>query len=503
MGMNMHGLVQHTFHIYDGLAAGIGAVDDQVGGESIYEEEQGRREFPEPNEIPDNAERVPPHVDVEMDEQEVPAVDEDMADDDLEAMEPMPLTRHQILEDSAKTPLFAGSGLTQLGGTLLLLNCLRTHGASNILVNEVFAILNKSLLPTVNSLPPNEYHASKILKQLGLAYESIHCCPGPKTCVLFRGEMYKDLIRCPICNAERFKQVGKSRVPLKVLRHFPLIPRLQRMYSTPLQASYMTWHHRHASEDGIMRGAVDSHQWKFVNWKWRSEFAYEPRNLRLGLATDGVNPFSIKRSTWSTWPVLIMNYNLPPWMTTKKHFVMLSLIIPGKRSVTGENFDTYLQPLLEELQILWHRGIETDDAARFQGSSRFNMKAILLWTMHDFPAYGIVAGCVTKGYKGCPICGENTISRRSLALRKNVYDDQYRRFLPCGHPWRLPCPEFDGIGEQRGPPPKATAADIIQHGQLRESWVQLGSTPASSDPARRFGIKRVSGLFDLPYWKVR
>lgn len=124
------------------------------------------------------------------------------------------------------------------------------------------------------------------------------------------------------------------------------------MYSTPLQASYMTWHSRHSSEDGVMRGAVDSHQWKFVNWRWNTEFASEHRNLRLGLATDGVNPFSVKRSTWSTWPVLIMNYNLPPWMTTKKHFIMLSLIIPGKRSVTGENFDVYLQPLLDELKLL-------------------------------------------------------------------------------------------------------------------------------------------------------
>ena len=182
---------------------------------------------------------------------------------------------------------------------------------------------------------------------------------------------------------------------------------------------------------------------------------------------------------------------------------MLSLIIPRKRSVIGENFDTYLQPLLEELHILWHKGVETEDAARFQGSARFNMKAILLWTMYDFPAYGIVAGCITKGYKGCPKCGENTILRRSLALRKNVYDDQYRRYLPCGHPWRLAIPEFNGVREIRGPPAKVFAADIIWWGELRQSWVHLGATLAASDLARRFGIKRVSYLFDLPYYWVR
>ena len=500
--MDMDGLVQHTFHIYDGLASSIGNVDDRVQGESVYEAPGREEDVDDAVDGPQGIGVDNDTMDMDVMEDEVSAAEEEMPDDDLPAMEPMPPSREQLLEDSACTPLFAGSGLTQLGGTLLLLNCLRTHNASNQLVNEIFAILSKSMLPTANSLLVNEYQASKVLKQLGLGYETIHCCPGPRTCVLFRGAEYKDLMRCPYCNAERYKAVGKSRVPVKVLRWFPLIPRLQRMYSTPLQASYMTWHQRHASEDGIMRGAVDSHQWRFVNWKWHSEFAFEPRNLRLGLATDGVNPFSVKRSTWSTWPVLIMNYNLPPWMTTKKHFVMLSLIIPGKKSVTGDNFDTYLQPLLEELQILWNTGVRTDDAAIYQGSPSFNMKAILLWTMHDFPAYGIVEGCVTKGYRGCPICGENTISRRSLALHKNVYDNQYRRFLPCGHPWWSATHEFDGVAEHRPAPDKVTASDIIRWGALPQSWVQVGATPASSDPARRFGIKRVSSLFELPYWKV-
>jgi hypothetical protein len=30
-------------------------------------------------------------------------------------------------------------------------------------------------------------------------------------------------------------------VPLKILRHFPLIPRLRRLFSTPAQAALQTW----------------------------------------------------------------------------------------------------------------------------------------------------------------------------------------------------------------------------------------------------------------------
>jgi hypothetical protein len=130
----------------------------------------------------------------------------------------------------------------------------------------------------------------------------------------------------------------------------------------------------------------------------------------LGLATDGINPFVEKHSIWSTWPVTLLNYNLPPWLTTKKHFLMLSLIIPGEESVTGDNMDTYLQPLLEEFQLLWHEGVWVRDAANYNGTSHFKLKAILMWCIHDFPAFGITVGCVTKGYHACPICGPQTSS---------------------------------------------------------------------------------------------
>lgn len=96
-------------------------------------------------------------------------------------------------------PLFAGATLTSLSATLLLLTCLRTHDASNQLVDEVFGLLQRSLLIAINSLPKNEYAASKILKQLGLAYDTIDVCPGPKTCMLFRSTGSELLKQCTVC----------------------------------------------------------------------------------------------------------------------------------------------------------------------------------------------------------------------------------------------------------------------------------------------------------------
>ncbi len=82
-------------------------------------------------------------------------------------------------------------------------------------------------------------------------------------------------------------------------------------------------------------------------------FTMEPCNVQLGLTTNGVG-----WSNWSTWPMVMLNYNILPWLTTKKHFVMLSLIILGLQFVTGEHFDVYLQPLLDELKMLWDVGID-------------------------------------------------------------------------------------------------------------------------------------------------
>jgi len=53
----------------------------------------------------------------------------------------------------------------------------------------------------------------------------------------------------------------------------------------------------------------------------------------------------------STWPVMLVPYNLPPWMCMKQQYFILSMIIPGP-TAPGMNIDVYLQPLISELQEL-------------------------------------------------------------------------------------------------------------------------------------------------------
>jgi hypothetical protein len=56
--------------------------------------------------------------------------------------------------------------------------------------------------------------------------------------------------------------------------------------------------------------------------------------------------------------------------------------------------------LIEELQLFWS-GVQT-----FAVSSKgcFNLRVMCIWSVHDFPAYGLFASCVTKGHVGCPPC---------------------------------------------------------------------------------------------------
>lgn len=214
-----------------------------------------------------------------------------------------------------------------------------------------------------------------MLKQLGLAYDIIDVCPDG--CMLFRGVGSEDWNHCFKCGKAQYKWVGKSLVPAKVLGYFPLIQRLQRMFSTFGQAKWMTWWAENRSRDEKIRYVCDGLLWKWIDANL-GDFGASARNLRLALATDEVCPYGVKRSTYSTFPVMLLNYNIPPWLSTKKHFIMLSMIIPRKEAVTCETFDVYIQPLVEELYTLWVEGIWTEDTANYQGSRFFRMRAALM-----------------------------------------------------------------------------------------------------------------------------
>ncbi|GKB81172.1 leucine-rich repeat protein [Tanacetum coccineum] len=64
------------------------------------------------------------------------------------------------------------------------------------------------------------------------------------------------------------------------------------------------------------------------------------------------------------------------------------------------------EPLIDELKDLW-AGVNAYDALRKED---FTLRAALLWTINDFPAYGMLSGWSVKGYNACPTCMDETSS---------------------------------------------------------------------------------------------
>ena len=360
--------------------------------------------------------------------------------------------------------LYDGSKSSKLAATILLMNLCTVHGVSNQCANKFFSILHLHLLPKNNTLPKN-YHAAKSLTmKLGLKYKTIHACE--KGCMLFRGE-HANALRCPKCNGRRYRDEDRRAIPLKVLRHFPLIPRLQRMFRSPKISKLMLWHAENCSDqeggDGLVRHPCDSKAWKHFHENVDPMFGNDPKNAHFVLAADRVNPYKQNRSSWLTWSVLLLNYNLPPWLTTKKFFIMLALLIPGLKSVTSETFDVYLELVVEELLELW-AGIPAYDVTKDVGCRSFQLRAMLLWTIHDFPGYGTVGGFTHQGYAACPWCGSQLGAQHSVELGKQTYGGT-RYWLPEDHPYRSEemKAHFNGDMENRPKPHAITVEEQIQH----------------------------------------
>ena len=156
-----------------------------------------------------------------------------------------------------------------------------------------------------------------------------------------------------------------------------------------------------------MRHPIDSLFWKNFD-KVHPSFAQEPQNVRLGLVSDGFNPFEDMSISYNMWPVVLIPYNLPPWMCMKQTFFMLSLLIPGPTAPVND-IDIYLQPLIDELNELWEVGAETYDAST---KRNYCMCVAILWTINDFPAYANLSGWSTKGQFACPICNKDCLLYR-------------------------------------------------------------------------------------------
>ncbi|XP_042962378.1 uncharacterized protein LOC122296641 [Carya illinoinensis] len=262
---------------------------------------------------------------------------------------------YNMLKD-ADEPLYEGcTKHTKFSAIVRLWNMKCLGGLSNNIFTKLLEFVNELLPPGV-SFPKNTYKAKKYMNELGLGYEKILVCPNG--CMLFWKDN-ENLEICMVCGASKWKQ----------------------------KESMDDRSRKGRSNDGVLRHLAVGMAWKTFDSQ-HDDFAFDPCNVRLGLSADDFNPFGNMSISYSTWPVMLVPYNLPPWMCMKRSSFMLSLIIPGPSS-PSMNIDVYLEPLISELKELWEVGAPTYDVC---SKEIFTMRAVLMWTINDFPAYGDLSG---------------------------------------------------------------------------------------------------------------
>ena len=137
--------------------------------------------------------------------------------------------------------------------------------------------------------------------------------------------------------------------------------------------------------------------------------------------------------------------------------MMLTVLVPGPHE-PGNNIDIYLQPLIDDLKKLWEEGDENVYDAYTK--TYVTLKAVLLWTINDFPAYGNLSGCVNKGYKSCPICGDDTVAKYLSHSRKMCFQG-HRRYLAKHHPYRKQKAAFNGQQELWQPRQQLCGEEVL------------------------------------------
>jgi hypothetical protein len=104
---------------------------------------------------------------------------------------------------------------------------------------EKLLVLMKKMLLRKNELPASTYEAKKLVCHLGLDVQKIHACPND--CILYRGEKYENMDKCPVCTALRYKirkydpgdiegEPPRKWVPAKVIWYAPIIPRWKHLF---------------------------------------------------------------------------------------------------------------------------------------------------------------------------------------------------------------------------------------------------------------------------------
>ncbi|BBG99407.1 transposable element gene [Prunus dulcis] len=231
------------------------------------------------------------------------------------------------LVDDAELPLYTGCSYTKMSAIVVLYKYKARHSLTDIAFDGLLHLLH-GFLPRDNRLPNSlrGRHVQSVVLHSGKLMSV------PK-------KFNKESLQRSCFTFQSYQDLGECLSHRKRQNHYT-----------------------DRSHDGKMRHPVDALASNGIDNKWPS-FASDPRNLRLGLSSDGFNPFDDLSSKYSCWPVILVAYNLLPSLCMSKENLMLTLLIPGPRQPRND-IDIYLEPLVEDLKELWINGVKCGQKPR-------------------------------------------------------------------------------------------------------------------------------------------
>ena len=310
------------------------------------------------------------------------------------------------------------------------------------------------------------------------------CCIS--SCCCFVGPN-GDLTSCPYCHEPRFNSKGRPR---RRFTYAPLIPRLLAFYRNKEFGHSMLYRSRYQPDGTNLQDVMDGENYQrlrethvTINGQPRPyKYFQDPRDIALGLSTDGFCPFRKRKKT--CWPILIYNYNLPPEIRFWIRHILCVGVVPGPYK--PKDFDSFLWPLVMELLKL-AAGIKAFDLS---SDEIFALRAFLILVFGDIPAVSMVMRM--KGHNGlvpcwmCKITALRTPNSRSPA-----------HYIPLNRA-QHPAVKDDHSAIQVYNPadlPSRSHADFLNTARA----VQMATTTAQSNIlAKNSGIKGIPILSYLP-----
>ena len=223
---------------------------------------------------------------------------------------------------------------------LKLLEVKQKHNLSDRAFNEILSIFtnNEISLYVIKK---------KLLKLVNIMPKFIEICVN--SCIAFTGQFVNNT-SCHFCKELRYINNNlQKKKPRKVLSYFSLIDRFKIQYNNPKRSQLLRYRYEYITNENYndfnIGDVFDGNLYKELV---SEGFFADKRDIALIGSTDGYQIF--KQKTDDCWVIMFINSNLPPIERVKKENLLISTIIPGPKQ--PKNFNSFLQPIFDELKLL-------------------------------------------------------------------------------------------------------------------------------------------------------